>query len=535
MDKYRIVKKIGSGSQAVAFLAQDVKNPERLVVLKRMPQGTFSSAEMHVMLKMHHPHIIACYEAFQHEDFLYLVLQYAEGGDLEQYIEKLRASNKKIPVEQIVRWFVQICSALQYCHDNRVIHRDIKPENIFLSGDYSNVYVGDFGVAKVLEKTLSVATTLVGSPIILSPEVISGTPYTYMSDAWSLGCVLYEMTAMQKPFTANNFAHLVTKVCSAQFEPLPKGTADYLVAAIHGLLNVDVNERWVISDVLASHEAFQQLQSPDDVGGGLDLQAWVLMKQREFEKIDKYLRRYKEGDDFLLKQCEKRTPKVDLQRPKTEDPSRDVKPLRAKRILPQLGEPPRCQTPPSAKKCKGSHSRSRSEEFIEPPLEQGKKQFANEGEKRVDHKVQQKERVPSLEKCERPNPRGQQPRPPQGEVQPPKMKAPSKQLKSPPPPPAETACKAISKAPTPAEKHPARPPPDIPPVSPISAKTPAKTPPPQQTDTAKDKEKQKKYECDRQNLRAMIQQQRAQQKTAATVNVEIVLPTNLRNLPQNQL
>ena len=325
MDRFTVLRNIGQGAQAVAYLAHYKSDPSRLVVLKRLSVGSVSSMEMGLMLRLRHPNIIRCYEAFTHQDFLILVLQYGEGGDMEMVINQTEKAKKTIPVDTIVSWFVQLASAVQYCHDLRIIHRDIKTSNIFLSKDLKTVFLGDFGVAKELVDGRSLTTTLVGSPLCLSPEVISGNPYSTPSDAWSLGCVLYELVALRRPFSSANFAQLVTRVCSAQFDPLPVGTPTYLADVIYGLLCLDTRERWTVMQAAGSDERLVkektrlesigraptadaatrpvaavgdgvtnvQISSPTvgfggrDTGG--DLAEWVSWKYREIANIQRQL------------------------------------------------------------------------------------------------------------------------------------------------------------------------------------------------------------------------------------------------------
>lgn len=261
MDRFQIEKNIGHGAQAVAYLARYRNDPNRYVVLKRLSIGSVSSQEMALMLKLRHPNIVRCYEAFTHQDFLYLVLQYAEGGDLELHLSNLQKRKDKLPIATLVSWFCQLCAAVQHCHDNKIIHRDIKSSNVFLSKDLKTIYLGDFGVAKELSESKSLTTTLVGSPLCLSPEVISGNAYSTPSDAWSLGCILYEMASLRRPFSSANFAQLVTKVCSAQYDPLPTDTPAFVVAAVNGLLALDTTDRWTVMQAAGSNEIFVAEQS----------------------------------------------------------------------------------------------------------------------------------------------------------------------------------------------------------------------------------------------------------------------------------
>ena len=88
-----------------------------------------------------------------------------------------------------------MCLALKHVHDRKIIHRDIKSQNVFLMND-NTIKMGDFGIARVLSSTKEKAKTVVGTPYYLSPEIIENKPYSFKSDIWSLGVLLYELWAL---------------------------------------------------------------------------------------------------------------------------------------------------------------------------------------------------------------------------------------------------------------------------------------------------------------------------------------------------
>ena len=128
-------------------------------------------------------------------------MEHCEGGDLYTKINKQRG--KLFPEHMILQCFVQICRAIQYIHDRRILHRDIKTQNIFISNAKQGrwiVKLGDFGISKVIEGTTELARTCIGTPYYLSPEVWENKPYNNKSDLWALGCVLYEMSTLKHAF-----------------------------------------------------------------------------------------------------------------------------------------------------------------------------------------------------------------------------------------------------------------------------------------------------------------------------------------------
>ena len=130
-------------------------------------------------------------------------------------------------IGQVISWLIQIGLALQYMHDEHILHRDLKTQNIFLTKN-NMIKLGDFGIAKVLEGTLEMARTVIGycaprfiahtrspltalaaapprrrmssTPYYMSPELFRNQPYSFKSDMWSLGCVLFELVALRHAF-----------------------------------------------------------------------------------------------------------------------------------------------------------------------------------------------------------------------------------------------------------------------------------------------------------------------------------------------
>jgi|TARA_B110000285_G_scaffold227449_1_gene288799 NIMA (never in mitosis gene a)-related kinase len=106
-------------------------------------------------------------------------------------------------------------------HGHNILHRDLKTLNIFLTKE-NKVKIGDLGVAKILESLENFATSKVGTPYYLSPEVCEDRPYNDRSDIWSLGCILYEICALKHPFEAKTQAALLLKIIRGKYESIPR-------------------------------------------------------------------------------------------------------------------------------------------------------------------------------------------------------------------------------------------------------------------------------------------------------------------------
>lgn len=141
-------------------------------------------------------------------------------GDLSFHIKRRQAKGERFTETEIFNWFVQLCLALEYIHGRKVLHRDLKSQNVFLTGN-NTVKLGDFGISRVLENTTTSAMTVVGTPYYMSPEVCQNMPYTFKSDVWALGCVLYELCTLKHAFSADNLLGLVFKIVQDKYEPIP--------------------------------------------------------------------------------------------------------------------------------------------------------------------------------------------------------------------------------------------------------------------------------------------------------------------------
>ncbi|XP_032467120.1 serine/threonine-protein kinase Nek5 isoform X2 [Phocoena sinus] len=254
MDKYDVIKAIGEGAFGKAYLAKEKSDSKHCVIkeinFEKMPiqEKEASKKEVILLAKMKHPNIVTFFSSFQENNRLFIVMEYCDGGDLMKRIKKQRGV--LLSEDQILSWFVQISLGLKHIHDRKILHRDIKTQNIFLSKNGMVAKLGDFGIARVLNNTMELARTCVGTPYYLSPEICQNKPYNNKTDIWSLGCVLYELCTLRHPFEGNNLHQLVLKICQARVPPISPRFSHDLQSLISQLFEVSPRARPSISSIL---------------------------------------------------------------------------------------------------------------------------------------------------------------------------------------------------------------------------------------------------------------------------------------------
>ncbi|OII75161.1 NIMA-related kinase 5 [Cryptosporidium ubiquitum] len=244
---YRIIEYVGKGQFGNTYKVQNTIDYKiwlaKCIDLSQMDEDdkNRSLQEAEIMKSINHPFVIKCHESFMHDDvYLVIIMEYCERGDIGAVIDSCISKGTYLPEEKILNWCAQLAAGLYYLHNEcRIIHRDIKPSNIFIR-ENGDLVIGDFGISRImLSVTMPFTLTSIGTPQYMSPEMCENKPYTYKSDIWSFGCVMYELTCLKPPFSGDSLLSLAWKISFQEIEPLPSCYSYNLFKLIQRLLSRD--------------------------------------------------------------------------------------------------------------------------------------------------------------------------------------------------------------------------------------------------------------------------------------------------------
>ncbi|KAI7789499.1 putative serine/threonine-protein kinase Nek4, partial [Triplophysa rosa] len=171
---YTIKKELGRGGSGIAILVEDTEGDPFVVKQMNSRDGEELDTvkkEVEILKTLNFGYVVTYVDSFEDKEAgrIYIVMEFCEGGDLSKIMETQKKESF-FEEKQILYWLVQICLALQYLHERRVLHRDIKPQNVFLTED-DYISLGDFGCSKALERDDEYACSVVGANLYVSPEV----------------------------------------------------------------------------------------------------------------------------------------------------------------------------------------------------------------------------------------------------------------------------------------------------------------------------------------------------------------------------
>ena len=256
---YTFIKELGHGSYSHVYRCQSNATGNVYAVKqfdkKYIKDEKMIKTEIKLLKAMDHPNIIKLYDTYEDKDYLYLLMEECNGGELFHRLAENAKNHKMYTEKDAASIMKQILQAVNYLHSHGVCHRDLKPENILFSSmeAKSQLKVIDFGLSKVLNEIDEVMKGEVGTLYYMAPEVIEGK-YNEKCDVWSCGVILYIILTGHPPFFSKNEEKLKQKICSMKynidlpvFSKISQDAKDLLKSIL-----VKANKRPTISEVLES-------------------------------------------------------------------------------------------------------------------------------------------------------------------------------------------------------------------------------------------------------------------------------------------
>lgn len=264
---YKLVKELGRGGMGTVFKAYHAVL-DRYVAIKSIHPDLKNDAaflsrflrEARVVAKLDHPNIVPVYDFSTHGGQPYLVMKFIEGETL-----KARMKRGLMPLDEVGRVVTAVAAALHQAHKQGVLHRDIKPSNILIEAD-GDVYLSDFGLARLNDRKGGTSNLIVGTPQYLSPEQARGVDdIDERSDQYSLGVLLFEMVTGRLPFKSKDEMGMIQQHLTTP-PPRPSSVRTDLISAIDGvILTALAKDRQARhANVLEMAEAFQRAIRPPE-------------------------------------------------------------------------------------------------------------------------------------------------------------------------------------------------------------------------------------------------------------------------------
>eukprot|EP00742_Colponemidia_sp_Colp-10_P009715 GILJ01010622.1.p1 GENE.GILJ01010622.1~~GILJ01010622.1.p1 ORF type:complete len:812 (+),score=109.75 GILJ01010622.1:69-2504(+) len=253
-------------SNSGAVLKARVKKTGLVVVLKQRKSAELGRQdnilhEFELLHRLNHPNVIRTFGYFWDPSYasLFIVLEYADHGDLYAEIQKRAREHMPFSEEELWQIFYQICAGVHHLHEHRIIHRDLKPLNLLLTVDRS-IKVSDLGVGRELGPETMFVQTFYGTPRYLSPELCENKEYSEKTDVWSLGVLLYELAALEPPFAGRNLIELAQCVVQGIYAPLPKTYSRRVSSLVSQLLQRDPERRPDLQWILSALQSLPEVQ-----------------------------------------------------------------------------------------------------------------------------------------------------------------------------------------------------------------------------------------------------------------------------------
>lgn len=280
IGKYRVLSQVGEGAMGIVYRGQDpVLN--RPVAIKVMCEAVARDEDLRERFlreaqaagSLQHPNLITIYDFGEIDGHLYIAMEFVDGEDLDDLLEK------KVPLSlgQKVDILVDVLTGLTYAHKRGIVHRDIKPANIRIDDD-GRARIMDFGIAHVTSSNMTRTGVMVGTPAYMAPEQIVGGPVSPATDIFSVGAVMYELLSNTKPFDGDTLQTIMYKIVS---QPAPdlasvvSGLPSSLNTIVQRALAKEPSDRFGTALEMADALSAARTTLPDSSATSLSLRSTI--------------------------------------------------------------------------------------------------------------------------------------------------------------------------------------------------------------------------------------------------------------------
>ena len=296
LSKYTSIKVLGAGASGTVELVKH-KETDKLFALKTIPltnlnekERSSAELEVHFLKVLNGPTLIKSYQSYIEEENIYIIMEYAEGGSLDDKIKFAKLKKQPFEVDTILNWISQVILGVMLMHSKNILHRDLKCQNIFVTKD-GVLKIGDFGISKELESMTKMVETNIGTPYFMAPEAWKGEWYGEKADVWAIGVILYELTMLKKPFDAGSVKDVFDKIINTPIDFSETHIDVEIKMLIIAMLDKDQLNRpsiWELSNFTCINERInkfvQEQKWEDSVSSVFE---WRSIQEEEKEKEGK--------------------------------------------------------------------------------------------------------------------------------------------------------------------------------------------------------------------------------------------------------
>ena len=289
IGQFLLGEKLGEGTFGVVRLATHILTGEKVAVkilekrkILEEADVTRIEREIKILKMLHHNNIVQLYSVTQTSTTIYLIMEYASGKELFDYI----IFKKRLPEIEACKFYQQILSGIEYLHKLRVVHRDLKPENLLLDSK-KDLKIADFGLSNLYPNN-ELLKTACGSPCYAAPEMINGKDYKgHLVDIWSSGIILFAMICGYLPFEDADNDVLYRKITEGRFS-IPRYVSEQAKDLLRKVLNVDPSKRYGIKQI-KKHPWFNLVNQRLNINEGLLIKDVVIPIDEELIlKMEEY-------------------------------------------------------------------------------------------------------------------------------------------------------------------------------------------------------------------------------------------------------